>query len=345
MMSLPRVFRAQLDRLMNRWPGFGQSSENVAQSLHQMVIEGGEGTRKAADVLHGKPVGHPLHPILTDITLGSWVLGTLFDLLGLFTFSRTHRKAANHLITLGTVTAVPTALTGLTDYSAIKKDAARYGAAHGIMNGIAFYLYFRSVKARFAGHYLRALFYTFVGLGFALVAAWLGGDLVYRHRVGVNHASAAAQIEDWTVVLPENELADGERRRVEVDSEPVLLYRTGGTLYAVGAVCSHAGGPLEEGKIDDQCVLCPWHDSVFDLRDGHVVHGPATFDLPAYEARINNGLIEVRRQKPELEPIIIPDLITGAAHDNGRSRAAEPMPETPAITPITIDKDTDHALQ
>jgi nitrite reductase/ring-hydroxylating ferredoxin subunit len=74
----------------------------------------------------------------------------------------------------------------------------------------------------------------------------------------------------------------------------VLLYRYGGTVYAISAVCSHAGGPLEEGQFDGFCVQCPWHDSVYDLRDGSVVHGPATFNQPAYRARIYNGQIEIR---------------------------------------------------
>lgn len=95
-------------------------------------------------------------------------------------------------------------------------------------------------------------------------------------------------------MLPQNEIAEYEARRVEIDGAPVLLYRDVEAVYAIGAVCSHAGGPLEEGTFDGHCVECPWHQSVFDLRNGHVVHGPATISQPSYQARIRNGQIEVR---------------------------------------------------
>lgn len=300
-MNAIEILRQKLDRLLERSEGFQETSLNVSRSIHQAVLDNGEKAREVADVLHGKQIGHALHPILTDVTIGSWTLGVMFDALSYLFLSRTSRKAANRLITLGTISAVPTALAGIMDYSTIKQNAASYGALHGLLNSVAFFLFFRSVKARFSGHYIPAFFYSFIGLGFAMVSAWLGGDLVYRHRIGVNHAQDADGPAEWTSVLPVDELGNRERLRVEVDDLPVMLYREDDDVYAIGAVCSHAGGPLEEGMVDNLCVQCPWHDSVFDLRDGHVVHGPATFAVAAYETRIFNGQIQVRRSQPELE--------------------------------------------
>ena len=74
----------------------------------------------------------------------------------------------------------------------------------------------------------------------------------------------------------------------------MLLYRDGQKIYGVGAVCPHAGAPLEEGRFNEGEVTCPWHDSVFELCDGHVIHGPATHPLPYYGVRINQGQIEIR---------------------------------------------------
>src|SRR5690606_26470734 len=247
-MLIPQLVRAQIDRFVTKWPGFQTSSDNAAKMLHQTVLESGETGREAVDMLHGKQVGHPLHPILTDVTIGSWLLGTLFDVVSLVTLSRSSRKAANRLITLGTITAIPTALAGLADYSTIKQKAAGYGALHGIINTIAFMFYFRSVQARFDNHVIRSVVYSFVGLGFATLSAWLGGELVYHHRMGVNHAEDEP-IAEWTPALPAGEMAEGERRRVEVNGQPVLLYRFEGNTYAIGAVCSHLGGPLEEGEM------------------------------------------------------------------------------------------------
>jgi nitrite reductase/ring-hydroxylating ferredoxin subunit len=85
-------------------------------------------------------------------------------------------------------------------------------------------------------------------------------------------------------------------RKVEAGKVTVLLYRTGMAILAVDSVCSHAGGPLEKGTVDNGCVVCPWHGSTFRLADGTVVRGPATRPQPAYDTRINEGRIEVRRR-------------------------------------------------
>ncbi|MCA1842706.1 MAG: Rieske (2Fe-2S) protein, partial [Actinobacteria bacterium] len=79
----------------------------------------------------------------------------------------------------------------------------------------------------------------------------------------------------------------------------ILLYRASDRIYAIGSRCSHAGGPLHEGKIDDGalCVECPWHASVFRLADGSVVHGPASVPQAAYDVRTQDGRIEVRRRQ------------------------------------------------
>jgi len=146
---------------------------------------------------------------------------------------------------------------------------------------------------------------SLVGLGFITASGYLGGDLVYRYQVGVNRnmvdPDVARHAEDagWTRVMSDVALAEDQPMRFDVQGKPVLLYRHEGRLHAISAVCSHAGGPLDEGKFDGFCVQCPWHDSVFDLRDGSVVHGPAVFSQPVYEARVRDGQIELRPQ-PQL---------------------------------------------
>jgi nitrite reductase/ring-hydroxylating ferredoxin subunit len=102
--------------------------------------------------------------------------------------------------------------------------------------------------------------------------------------------------EQWTGVLGEHELQEGRMRCVEADGTAVLLARTGGKLYALANSCSHRGGPLHEGEIQGLTVVCPWHESVFDLRDGALVHGPAAHPQPAWDARVRAGRIEVRRR-------------------------------------------------
>jgi nitrite reductase/ring-hydroxylating ferredoxin subunit len=74
-----------------------------------------------------------------------------------------------------------------------------------------------------------------------------------------------------------------------------MLYRENDLVYDIGAVCTHEGGPLDQGNIEGLCVECPWHQSAFDLRDGSVVHGPATYASSEYETRVREGKIEIRR--------------------------------------------------
>lgn len=273
---------------------FRRIALDASRYLHEQIMQQGEDAREVADIGHGKPLGHPLHPLLTDITIGAWSLGFFFDVLGFITGSDVFRKGGDALTITGTMSAVPTALTGLLDYSTIKKDAAAYGAAHGMLNGVAFFFYARSSFARLAGKRGSAFFFAALGMLVSGVSAWLGGDLVYRHRVGVNHAPDV-NLPEWTPVMALDDLDSGEPFRAEVNAQPVLLFRRDEDVYAISAVCSHAGGPLDEGQvIDGVCIECPWHQSVFDMRDGEVVHSPATFEQPVYQVRIRDGQIELK---------------------------------------------------
>jgi len=79
---------------------------------------------------------------------------------------------------------------------------------------------------------------------------------------------------------------------------PELLARDGGVMVAIGATCSHQGGPLGEGTFEEGCVTCPWHGSVFRLADGRVERGPASVPQPRYAVRVLDGRVEVRRERP-----------------------------------------------
>jgi nitrite reductase/ring-hydroxylating ferredoxin subunit len=131
------------------------------------------------------------------------------------------------------------------------------------------------------------------------VGGYLGGYLAYSRGVGVNHTFLDEHPQDWTPVLDDADLPEGKPTRVTAVQAPVLLYRSNGTIYAIGARCSHAGGPLEEGAVDvSACTVeCPWHHSVFRLGDGGVVHGPASMPQPAYDVRVDGGRIEVRERR------------------------------------------------
>jgi nitrite reductase/ring-hydroxylating ferredoxin subunit/uncharacterized membrane protein len=314
----------EVEQAIKRIPGLEQAGAQLGGSIHNAVLAGGSLTRAVADALHGSSwFGHPLHPALTDIPVGAWMLAALFDASAAIGGGRAAERTADSLIAIGAAAAVPTALAGIADYSAIKQDAVAIGAAHGLLNSAGLGLYLFSLWARARGRRSQGVALAMLGLAAVGTAAALGGDMVYRLRVGVNHTPDASAPENWTAVLPLSEITAYEARRVEVDGAPVLIYNDGSSVYAIGAVCNHAGGPLEEGTFDGHCVECPWHQSVFDLRNGQVVHGPATQGQPNYATRIRNGQIEIRTaSERERQQAALPNQASSGEHQQAHEVGA-----------------------
>ena len=127
------------------------------------------------------------------------------------------------------------------------------------------------------------------------VAAFLGGHLVYKKKIGIDHTANYSPPENFVSVLPETELPENQLRCVDVNGMPVLLVRRAQRIYAIAETCSHLGGPLSEGKLEDISVRCPWHGSCFSLEDGRVLEGPSVHAQPILEVRLQNGQIEVRK--------------------------------------------------
>lgn len=288
-----RAFEDGIETALERMEPVKQAGMRAARAVHGAVMRD-ERARRVADALHGTWLGHPLHPVLTDVTIGAWVLAGAFDAIGELADSDSARRTGDTLTGIGSAAAVPTALTGMTDYSTIPQPSATPGTLHGALNAINLSLYLLSLRDRRRGNRRRALLLSSLALGLTGVSAWLGGHLVYKHKVGVDHSDTFSGPQDWAPVLAVDALGDREPKRIELDGRGVLLFREGNDVYAIGARCAHAGAPLDEGTFDDTSVRCPWHDSVFDLRDGHIVHGPATQPQPVFDARIRDGQVELR---------------------------------------------------
>ncbi len=283
-----------IDRTLKQVPALSENGLKLSRALHKAVLQGGDGARRAADILHGVWLGHPLHPMLTDVSIGAWSLSSFFDILSLFDDSQKSQNTADSLVELGNLAALPTVLAGLADFSTIPKGAAGVGLGHATLNASAYTLYLASGRARSAGNRSQAVALSTFATSLMLASAYLGGHLSFSKRVGVNHAKPPAGPQDWTPVLASTDLQEANPARVKVEGSPVLLYRKGDRVMAIGAVCAHAGGPLEKGDFHDDSVQCPWHDSVFSLQDGRVVHGPSTYHVPHYHARLNDGSVEIR---------------------------------------------------
>jgi nitrite reductase/ring-hydroxylating ferredoxin subunit len=239
------------------------------------------------NVLDGVWLGAPLHPALTDVPLGSWTAAFVFDAVG--------SDAADAALGVGILGAVPAALTGMNDWSHLRGDAKRIGTLHALLNTTGLALNVASLVARRRGRRDLGRALSSVAYGGALVSAHLGGLMSFGLGVRVNRTAFESPEREWRPVVAEDELQGQELKRVEVDGEPALVTRDGdGEICAIAALCTHLGGPLDEGERDGDVVTCPWHGSKFDLCTGEVVDGPAVFPQPVYESRVRDGRIELR---------------------------------------------------
>jgi NADPH-dependent 2,4-dienoyl-CoA reductase/sulfur reductase-like enzyme/nitrite reductase/ring-hydroxylating ferredoxin subunit len=89
------------------------------------------------------------------------------------------------------------------------------------------------------------------------------------------------------------QLREGEALLGHTNGEAALVVRLGSEAYAIGATCSHYGGPLGEGLVVDATVRCPWHHACFDVRTGKVLGAPALSSIPCYEVRREGSLVRV----------------------------------------------------
>jgi nitrite reductase/ring-hydroxylating ferredoxin subunit len=104
----------------------------------------------------------------------------------------------------------------------------------------------------------------------------------------------------WAPAVEYARLADRRPMRVEVGVDPVLVVRAGDRLFAIADRCTHQGASLSKGLVTISGsiaqVTCPAHRSTFDLATGRVLRSPATRPLAAYDARVDEGRIELRRR-------------------------------------------------
>lgn len=246
------------------------------------------------NALHGVWLGHPLHPALVGIPLGAWTVAFVLDLVEETTGERHLRRGADLAVAVGLAGAAGSAVTGLTDWKDVDGPPRRTGMAHALLNVAATALYIASAVQRRKRHRGAGRALAYAGFGLSLAASWLGGHLVFSDRIGVEHKAAAEAPSDFVAVARLAELQAGKPHRVTHQDYPIVLVREGQRVWALAEVCSHLGGPLSEGTVEEDCIRCPWHGSLFALEDGEVIESPATRPQSAFEARIYGDQVEVR---------------------------------------------------
>jgi uncharacterized membrane protein len=137
------------------------------------------------EILSGAWLGHPLHPLLTDLPIGAWTSATLLDLFG----GRRARPAADALVGVGIATALPTAISGVSDWSDLEPRQRRVGLVHAAANDLALGFYLASFVARRRGRRVRGTLLGLLGAAAMSAGGYLGGHLVYELGAGVDRSA------------------------------------------------------------------------------------------------------------------------------------------------------------
>jgi nitrite reductase/ring-hydroxylating ferredoxin subunit len=250
------------------------------------------------DFLHGTWLGHPLHPVLVQVPVGSWLSAGLLDAVPPL------RPAATAMIGTGVLASVPAALSGAADWSEQEPGVRRLGALLALLNVSALGLYTGSLVARGKGRGGLGRILSYTGLGLATVSASIGGHMSYAQSSGASHAVTAARAlqHDWIDLGPLDDLPEG-RPTLRTGSGgsatvPLAVVRRGVRVDVFIGPCSHLSGPLQEGTVEEvrgaTCLVCPWHGSAFDLDSGEPRRGPAANPQERLEVRMQAGRVLAR---------------------------------------------------
>jgi uncharacterized membrane protein len=179
---------------------------------------------KLKEALSGTWLGHPVHPPLTDVTIGTLTSAVLLDWLG----GEDAEGGADRLVLAGIAAAAPTVASGWNDWADAEpaSDAVRrVGFVHALFNATGVALMASSLAARAAGDRSRGKLLALAGMGAFTGGGWLGGHLTYAKAVGVDLTVFEGYPSDWTAALADAALGEGESRKVELNGVEIMLVR------------------------------------------------------------------------------------------------------------------------
>jgi nitrite reductase/ring-hydroxylating ferredoxin subunit/uncharacterized membrane protein len=253
----------------------------VGQRVARLIRPG-----RVRDALNGVWLGHPLHPVLVQVPVGTWLSASILDVTG------GDERAARRLVSAGLAAALPAALAGTADWSEQHEQQMRVGVVHAAGNTLAAVVYGASLLCRGqrAARRLRL-----AGLATVAASGLLGGHISFRLAGGANHAEDVPHLVEpgWQYLMRSGDLPAGQPVRQMLGEVPVVAVRADGAVHVLADRCSHMTGPLSDGELSGGCLTCPWHGSRFRLGDGSVARGPATAPQPRFLTREVGGAIQV----------------------------------------------------
>jgi nitrite reductase/ring-hydroxylating ferredoxin subunit/uncharacterized membrane protein len=240
---------------------------------------------------------HPIHPMLIPFPFAFLVGSAAVGLWARATGRRDWHRTSAHLNTLGIGSALVAAVPGLIDYMFAvppKSSAKERATKHMLTNVSALALF---TAARLGRRHpdapppVWALGLETIGAGLLGAGGWLGGTLVYRNQIGVDHRYANAgkwqeearlHGESRALTSAAAPLDVNQMKLVHADDERIVVARTEDGYAAFQDHCTHKGGPLSDGVLICGTVQCPWHGSQFDVHTGEVKCGPAEEKIKTY---------------------------------------------------------------
>ncbi len=288
-----------------------RSRKPEAPISHRSKIE------KLKDFLEGKPLRHPIHPMLVHFPIGLLLLSFLIDLASLaFPSVPNLVRDSFYAMLLGLIMALVAAVPGLVDYTDIRSDhpGKPTATAHMILNFMVVVVYGINLGVRSSSLLdprisMGPLILSLIGVGLLSASGYLGGRLVYNQGIAVGrhkrHMPTPRDTIHLTTPIPGAEgvfvpimaaqrLRERETLRVEISAQIMTIVKIDNQLFAFQEFCTHRFGPLSEGSFDGFNVRCPWHNSCFDVRTGKVTHGPAKVDLKIFEVEMREGKVGIR---------------------------------------------------
>jgi uncharacterized membrane protein/nitrite reductase/ring-hydroxylating ferredoxin subunit len=254
---------------------------------------------------------HPLHPILVNFPIGLWVTSFIFDLIGVSTDRASLYAAGFYLAIAGCAGALLAAIAGAMDWYSVvppNSSAKKRGLTHGLLNVTILLLFIIQLEHRGSPATVPdrfALLITALAVVLLGYSGWLGGTLVYRNQIGVDHRYAnAGQWRERTLdsfdrpVCNVSELGMGQMMLAKIAGERLAVGRCETGIVAFQDRCTHKGGPLSDGALIGCTVQCPWHGSNFDVNTGRVVAGPAQEKIRTYQIEIRANEVYVNPAEP-----------------------------------------------
>ena len=174
-----------LDRVL---PGPGSRVDRVSQRLQDALAATGDTFvgRPILHLLRGNTwLGHPAHPVVVTVPVGAWVVSSWYDLKSTRTGRPRDEYAADGALRIGIAGAALAAVTGIAQFVDTRDQARRETAVHAALNNAALTLYLLSLGLRRTGHRQLGRRVSAAALALVGVSGYLGGDLAYRHGVGV----------------------------------------------------------------------------------------------------------------------------------------------------------------